>query len=143
MIRREIAIFLVVGILTVAIDFSVYYSLIYLGFDSVNIAKGMGFIGGSIFAYFANRFWTFKDQDTRSGSILRFAMVYIVGLNANVLINHFSIFMFNHFVSHNDYSRVIFCAFVLATGVSAALNFLGMKFFVFSSRSRASPSFPA
>ena len=141
MIKRELTIFLIVGILTVAIDFLIYRGLIYLGLDTVNIAKGLGFIGGTIFAYFANRFWTFKKQVARSGSIGRFSIVYIIGLSTNILVNYLSILTLNHFANFNDYQQVIFLAFLLATGVSATLNFLGMKLFVFTNRSIALPSF--
>ena len=143
MIKRELAIFLIVGLLTVAIDFLLYRGLISLGLDSVNIAKGLGFISGTIFAYFANRFWTFKEQDTRSGSVGRFCMVYIIGLSANILVNYLSILALNHFTNLMNYQQVIFLAFLLATGVSATLNFLGMKFFVFTNRPIAPPSFLA
>ena len=141
MIKRELATFLVVGLLTVAIDFSIYRGLIYLGLDSVNIAKGLGFISGTIFAYFANRFWTFKKKVARSGSVGRFAIVYIIGLSANILVNYLSILILNHFTNLIDYQQVLFLAFLLATGISATLNFLGMKFFVFTNRSIAPPSF--
>ena len=141
MIKRELTIFLIVGLLTVSIDFSIYRGLIYLGLDSVNIAKGLGFIGGTIFAYFANRFWTFKQQDTRSGSVGRFATVYIIGLSANVLVNYLSILILSHFTNLTDYQQAILLAFLLATSVSATLNFLGMKFFVFTNHPSAPPSF--
>jgi len=141
MIKRELASFLIVGLLTVAIDFSIYRGLIYLYLVNVNTAKGLGFISGTIFAYFANRFWTFKEQDTRSGSVSRFAMVYIIGLSANVLVNYLSILMLNHFTNLIGYQQSIYPSFLLATGVSATLNFLGMKFFVFTNRSISPPSF--
>jgi len=131
MIKRELSIFLIVGLLTVAIDFLLYRGLIYLGFDSVNISKGLGFIGGTIFAYFANRFWTFKEQKTRAGSVSRFTLVYIIGLIANILVNHLSITS-STFIALLDVRQTIYLAFLLATGVSAMLNFLGMKFFVFT-----------
>jgi len=143
MIKRELAIFLIVGLLTIAIDFSIYRGLIYLGSDGVNITKGLGFIGGTIFAYFANHFWTFKEQDTRSGSIARFTMVYIIGLSVNIFVNYLSILILNHFTNRIDHQQAILLAFLLATSVSATLNFLGMKFFVFTNRPIAPPSFLA
>lgn len=143
MIKRELAIFLIVGLLTVAIDFLLYRGLIFIGLDSLNIAKGLGFIGGTIFAYFANRFWTFKEQNTRPGSVGRFFMIYIVGLSANIFVNYLSIRILNHFTNLIGYQQVIFLAFLLATGVSATLNFLGMKFFVFTNRPITPPSFLA
>jgi putative flippase GtrA len=135
--KRELTIFLIVGLLTVLIDFLIYCALMHfnpLGFNSVNIAKGVGFIGGTIFAYFANRFWTFQQQATSSGSIIRFILVYILGLSANIAINYISISWLSDVMITPEY--ILLVAFVLATGVSATLNFIGMKFFVFTDRKR-------
>jgi len=134
-IKRELGIFLVVGLLTVGIDFVIYRGFIYLqpfGLESVNIAKGIGFISGTLFAYFANRFWTFQQQTTGSGSVLRFIMVYILGLVANIAVNYLCIEWFSSPTIALDYT--LFIAFIIATGVSATLNFMGMKFFVFTDR---------
>jgi putative flippase GtrA len=134
-IKRELTIFLIVGLLTVMIDFLIYRAMMHFnpfGFYSVNIAKGIGFIGGTIFAYFANRFWTFQQQTTSSGSVTRFILVYVLGLSANIAINHFSISWLNDGIIPPEY--VILIAFILATGVSATLNFMGMKFLVFADR---------
>lgn len=135
LIKRELSIFLIVGLLTVGIDFLIYRGFIYLkpfGLDSINIAKGFSFISGTIFAYFANRFWTFNQQITGAGSVLRFVVVYILGLIANIVINYLYIEWFSSPALALEYTLLI--AFILATGVSATLNFIGMKFFVFTNR---------
>lgn len=128
MIKRELAIFLVVGCLTVALDFTVYRSLTYFFLCCISLAKAIGFVSGCIFAYFANRFWTFKQRGTRSGSLWRFALVYAVGLVSNVLINQGILSSWNSLTA-------LYVAFLVATGVSATLNFMGMKWFVFTQRS--------
>ena len=102
------------------------------GFNSVNIAKGIGFIGGAIFAYFANRFWTFQQQTTSSKSITRFILVYVLGLSANIAMNHLSISWLNDSIITPEY--ILLIAFILATGVSASFNFMGLKFLVFTDR---------
>ena len=133
--KSEFSIFLVVGLLTVGIDFAIYWGLIYLRpflLEDINVAKGISFIGGTIFAYFANRYWTFKQQKTSSGSIPRFALVYVLGLIANIVINYLSLFWFGGPLIVLDFTLLI--AFILATGVSATINFFGMKFFVFTTR---------
>lgn len=127
MIKRELSIFLVVGCLTIALDFMVYQGLTYFFLCDIGLAKAIGFIIGCIFAYFANRFWTFKQQSTRSGSLWRFALVYAVGLVANVLVNQGILLSW-------DSPATLYVAFLVATGVSATLNFMGMKWFVFTQR---------
>ena len=134
-LKRELGIFLIVGLLTVGIDFLIYRGFIYLqpfGLDNINIAKGFSFISGTIFAYFANRFWTFNQQTTGSGSVLRFVVVYILGLIANIAINYLCILWLSSPALALEYTLLI--AFILATGVSASFNFIGMKFFVFTDR---------
>ena len=135
LIKRELIIFLIVGLLTVAIDFLMYRGILFIkpfGFENINIAKGFSFIGGTIFAYFANRFWTFNQQSTRAGSLVRFIVVYILGLFANIIVNYLCIIWFKAFFNLAELSIIL--AFVLATAVSATLNFIGMKFFVFTAR---------
>lgn len=128
MIRREASIFLVVGVTTVLIDFSVYTLLTRLVGVPVDIAKAISFLAGTVFAYFANRFWTFSAAQPSANSVVRFAVLYGSTLGANVLINKLLLQALAH---------LPFCtqaAFVGATGTSAVLNFIGMKWFVFSPR---------
>jgi putative flippase GtrA len=92
------------------------------------MAKAAGFLTGSLFAYFANRFWTFGHKQHAPGSVWRFVVLYTSTLGTNVLINSLALHMLA------DAVGAIQIAFVFATGVSAGLNFLGMKKFVFRSR---------
>ncbi len=128
MIKRELAIFLIVGTLTVLIDFLTYRGLIAmtLGIDT---AKAIGFISGTVFAYFANRFWTFGSKPHAAGSLWRFIFLYAATLGANVVVNTAALALFG------GVSTAIQIAFLLATATSASLNFLGMKLFVFKIRS--------
>ncbi|MDB5775646.1 MAG: hypothetical protein JWP38_1779 [Herbaspirillum sp.] len=125
MIRRQIIVFLIVGSLTVLVDFSTYRTLLWSGLVDVGAAKACSFLTGTVFAYFVNKIWTFDQSRHAPGSALRFALLYAVtlavnvGLNVGVLrIAHGMSFAFN-------------AAFLCATGASAVLNFIGMKFFVF------------
>ena len=95
-------------------------------------AKGLGFIGGTIFAYFANRFWTFNQPSIRAGSAIRFIMVYLLGLGINIAANQIVLDLSEQRLAANELILVI--AFILATGISATLNFIGMKFFVFTDK---------
>ncbi|WP_083214372.1 GtrA family protein [Burkholderia stabilis] len=123
-IKREALIFLIVGTLTVAIDFLCYMLLLSVGVQYA-FAKAVGFVAGTVFAYFANRWWTFGHRQHAPGSVFRFVMLYMLTLGGNVLINHFVLLI----VGQGEWAVRI--AFLTATGVSAALNFLGMRFFVF------------
>jgi putative flippase GtrA len=125
MIKRELAVFLVVGSLTVLIDFLTYRSLVWTGWMNINLAKAIGFLTGTLFAYFANRVWTFGHQEHAPGSVWRFVLLYAITLSANVLVNAGCLALLS------PLSIAVQVAFLIATGVSAVLNFLGMKLFVF------------
>lgn len=128
MIQRELGVFLVVGCLTVLLDFGVYRSLVGMDLAAVDGAKAIGFLCGTAFAYFANRFWTFGHKPHAPGSGWRFAALYGGTLAANVLVNAWLLTVFAAVVAGVQW------AFLCATGISAALNFLGMKLFVFKQR---------
>jgi putative flippase GtrA len=160
MIKRELAIFLIVGTLTVMIDFLTYRGLVWAQLLSVDSAKGLGFLTGTLFAYFANRFWTFGHKAHAVGSAWRFIFLYTLTLSANVFVNSLLIFFLPTqlpvFVELlKEASKLIMVdrsiveqldvilnkllnkkftiqiAFLVATITSAVLNFIGMKFFVF------------
>lgn len=128
MIKRELVIFLIVGSLTVLVDFLTYRSLVWTGLMTVSWAKAIGFLTGTVFAYFANRFWTFSHKPYTPGSIWRFSALYTITLGTNVLVNALTLMLLDTAPFNVQVS------FLLATGVSACLNFAGMKLFVFKAR---------
>jgi putative flippase GtrA len=133
MIKRELVIFLIVGMSTVLVDFMTYCGLIQFQVVAVDIAKAAGFLVGTLFAYFANRMWTFGHKSHARGSALRFSALYATTLGVNVLINAATIKLLA------DTAVAFKLAFLLATGFSASLNFLGMKHFVFRSVTESDP----
>ena len=126
MIQKEIRTFLVVGTLTVCVDFIFYQLLLHSEALSLSIAKALGFIAGTVFAYFANRYWTFNHRSPTSGSIVRFYLLYGLTLFVNVLTNALIIQALPNF------NFAVHLAFIVATGLSAILNFIGLKMFVFN-----------
>jgi putative flippase GtrA len=128
MIKKEFLIFLVVGVSTVLVDFLAYKALLSLTPLSVDLCKMVSFLTGTVFAYFANRKWTFGHTVHSQGSVYRFAILYAVTLCLNVSINTLFLKMLE------GVSKALSIAFIIATGVSAMTNFIGMKFFVFNSK---------
>lgn len=124
MIRKEASVFLVVGFLTVGVDFLSYWLLLWVGIV-YGVAKACGFIIGTVFAYFANKNWTFAHVVQAPNSMPRFAALYATTLGANVLVNQAVLGLAGHA------ALGVNLAFLVATGLSAVLNFVGMKFFVF------------
>lgn len=125
-VRGELGRFLPVGIAAVAIDYVVYRGLLALAL-AVQPAKTLGFISGAVFAYFANRAFTFRvDAQWRKQELFRFVAVYGFALVANVTTNAVALGA----LGRSEAGLAV--AFLAAIAVSATLNFLGMKLFVFS-----------
>ncbi len=127
MLKKELPVFIIVGLLTVLVDFLVYRLLVIFDIANVDLAKAIGFVAGTVFAYFANRFWTFSHKEHAPGSPWKFVVLYGCSLVVNVWVNAGALNVFG------QRTGAVQIAFLIATAVSASLNFLGMKFFVFRS----------
>lgn len=125
MIANQVRIFLVVGILTVAVDFFVYMAFVISGLVNTEAAKGVGFLVGSIFAYIANKKWTFQYTFSSMKVVMRFMTIYIATLFINIVINSVVLELTAKNLATN------YLAFMFATVASAFLNFIGMRFYVF------------
>ena len=123
MVRRQIRRFLVVGSLTVLVDLVSYRLCLETGLP-VPLAKTIGFLSGTIFAYFFNRFWTFQSQSSHV-ALFKFLLLYLSTLLTNVGVNQIV------FEAVPLGERGQLFAILVATSVSATLNFLGMKYIVF------------
>ena len=126
--RKEISVFVIVGILTVLIDFSVYQLLIWATNWGTHESKGAGFLAGTLFSYLTNRLWTFGATNSDHSSIWKFITLYGATLTINIGTNGLIIAVLTNINHHK------LVAFILATGLSAFINFLGMKFYVFRKR---------
>ena len=133
MIKRELSTFILVGVFTVLLDLSIYHTLLNYHITSTDPAKTLAFVGGTLFAYFANRCWTFSHVPQPRGRFFRFILLYGCTLGVNVLTNSLSLALLA------DSLAALQLAFILATSASASLNFVGMKWFVFKPISRTTP----
>lgn len=122
--------FVLVGGTTVLIDAVVYQLLLVAGLPH-GAAKASSFIAGAVFAYLANWRYTFRGQHHR-WSLVAFIAVYLCALGINVGGNALVL----HVVG-SARTWQVGLAFVVATGLSACWNFLGMARFVFREPPRA------
>jgi putative flippase GtrA len=120
---RSMLRFLLVGGIAVLVDASCYWLLLRAGVD-VDVAKALGFVLGAVFAYVANWRFTFGARRSRWSEVL-FVLVYAVALLLNVAVNA----AVRNYLGNGPASST--AAFLMATAVSAAWNFVGMSLFVF------------
>jgi putative flippase GtrA len=111
--------FLVAGFSAVGTDLVMYYIL--LNFLNTVTSKAISFLLGTIVAFIINKYWTFEKHEKSVKEIVKFGILYSCTLGVNVLTNKIVI----------DNTSIVFLAFLVATGVSTVLNFLGQKFWVF------------
>jgi len=118
-IKKELKRFLVAGLSAVGTDLAMYYVL--LNFLTPGLSKAISFLLGTIVAYVINKYWTFEKHDKSLKEMMLFAVLYACTLGLNVFTNNLVL----------DQTGVVFFAFLVATGVSTVLNFIGQKFWVF------------
>ena len=116
--------FLITGLSATAIDSAVYTLMLYLGMD-FSPAKACGFIVAVAFAYHGHRRWTFGTHGSRK-RIAGFAGLYVTTFLINNLTNTLMLELLG-----KEQKIDIAAAFVIATGVTATVNFTMMKFFIF------------
>ena len=121
-VSREVFRFSISGIGAVFVDFITYYVLI--DFLSFSLAKGISFLTGSLVSFTANKYWTFEKHEKSAIEVVKFYSLYVFSLGMNVVLNSLVL----------DYNvDLIYIAFLVATGVSVVINFIGLKYWVYKS----------
>lgn len=113
--------FLITGILVVFIDGLFYFLLTLLEFTSFQIAKRISFLIGAFFAFILNRNYVFLYKKRNFSQVLYFVILYIMSFFVNSFVHDYILVI----------SNISLMSFIFATAVSATLNYLVMKFFIF------------
>ena len=142
---RQFAVFFVIGCSAVAVDFLVYnYALeglcpgcadetnfkhYFLNFNSADVAKAIGFMCGSLYTYYMNKRFTWKQRNRNNRRLARFFALYSVSFVMNIMGNKWALTWPDEVV---PLLKVKDSAFLFATGLSVVINFLGQKLWVFN-----------
>jgi putative flippase GtrA len=121
-LHRQALRFVAVGGLTALVDFATYRLLLLLDVP-ITPAKATGFVLGTTLSYLLNRAWTFGAGHHAVG---RFLALYAFTLVVNVAVNAGAVAVLAGVPGR------ITLAWLLAQVVASALNFLGMRRFVFA-----------
>jgi putative flippase GtrA len=140
-LKKELIKFTLIGILAVLVDMAVYYSLLNLLPENAlgivgnePLAKTISFLCGMVVTYSLNKLWTWKQRDRSNKRLAKFAALYGVSLFLNVFTNSATLYILEAYKDIYDVPYKYFIAFIAATGISAVVNFLGQKFWVFRVR---------
>lgn len=127
-LKGELLRFALVGGIAVAIDGAAYLLLNHgAGWDPA-WSKRLSFALGALWAFVANKWFTFQHPGLSLHEPLLFALVYAVGWTLNSLA-HDLVYRFR---------PIDWLAFLVATGISTLTNFAGQKWIVFRHQRRPS-----
>ena len=120
-LNHEIGRYLLTGGVSFSIDTSVYFALTLAGLASPFWAKRVSYVLGSIWAFFANKHFTFQRKGFRTAEPVLFTILYFLGF----LLNGF----LHDTVLRWTASKV--WAFSVASVVVICANYVGQKWVVF------------
>ena len=118
-VKIELLRFLVAGFSAVGTDLIIYYLLLN-SFNS-DVAKAVSFLSGTVVAFIINKYWTFEKHDNSYTEILKFSILYTLTLGVNIMSNKTIL----------EITDIVLLAFIVATGISTVLNFVGQKWWGF------------
>lgn len=121
---KEFKNFAIVGIISTAVNYLIFYSLVHFFGLHYLISSSFGFITGIFVSYGLNRIYTFSDPSIDMKN--EFA-AYVVVCIFSLLLSLASLWVFVELFGINP-----LIGNVLAIGVSTVSNFLGLKTFVYS-----------
>ncbi|TNF30151.1 MAG: GtrA family protein [Bacteroidetes bacterium] len=137
-LQKQLIKFAMIGVLAVLVDLVCYYILLNLlpevvfdGIPNESVAKFFSFLCGMSVTYTFNKLWTWKKNDRSKLRMFKFMLLYGFSLGMNVASNSFFLYVLHEYSSVLDLPYKYFIAFVGATGISACINFVGQKFWVF------------
>lgn len=121
-IKKEITRFLFAGVIVIAIDFSVYFSLLH--FLSSGLSKGISFTCAGVAGYVINKYWTFKCDQPSYSEAGRFALVNFLALGLNVSVNQSILGLWR---------EAVYLALAIATVLTNLFIFICFKWWVYKS----------
>lgn len=120
--QQDVQRFLAAGLLSNAINFLLYYTLVNININ-LSLSSILGYFSGLVCSYHLGRVWVFDNVfKVTLKKVISFISVYILGSiwmisTINILVVNFGF----------DFKL----AWLLGAGIAIVNNFLGSKFFVF------------
>ncbi|WP_084436039.1 GtrA family protein [Aldersonia kunmingensis] len=123
-LKTQIIRFVLTGLLSAVVDFSLTILLQYVFGVNLTVAKAVGFLFGTTTAYLINRRWTFKAPPSRSRFI---AVVALYAATFAVQTALYTLF------GHIWPETVLYSAlgFLIAQGTATVINFVVQRMVIF------------
>ena len=124
MILRQGALFLINGSIAVLISFIIYTTLMFALNISLIWANLIGCLSALLYGFIAHKITTFQSKENYSVKlILKYFLLYSITIPSHIVINW-------NLVNFFEYN--IQLAYVIATLVTALINFIALKFIIFT-----------
>jgi putative flippase GtrA len=119
---RRIAKFGVVGLIGTGFDFAVFTLLTFSGLDGT-ISRAIGYVFGTVWAFFLNRGWVF-DYRNRNSRAVSFSLTYLFSGIAAVWIQSSG-------PNNNELTSITFFWYGVSVIIAASINYLALRLVVF------------
>ena len=121
MIVTQFIRFCLIGTISTAVNYGLYYALCEWTAAHYLLASAIGFLAGTLISYYLNKLWTFRVAEKTVKYLYKFLSVYICSLFAGLL-------CLRLLVGAGINEKL---AGLLIIAVTTAINFLGSKFWIF------------
>ena len=122
MIKEQFMKFIITGIISTIINYSLFYFLyIFISIHYV-IAASLGFVLGIFAGYKFNKNWTFGVNEKNKFFVHKYCIVYVSSLLTGLGLLFLLVEHFNFFAE---------VANIFMIGFTTCLNFIGTKYWVF------------
>ena len=116
--------FLLVGGVSFSVDTCLYFSGLQIGLNTT-LSKAISFASGMVVAFVLNKRYTFQIREVKHGKI-SFVVIYGASLLVNIGVNSLLLGELNGALIPSEWT-----AFIVASLISVAINFFGLKYVVF------------
>ncbi len=120
--RNKLVRFALVGLVGTGLDLAIFSLSLMLGFVPP-VSRGMGYLFGTLWAFFLNRRWVFNSQ-TKLSRFIPFSLTYLFSGSAAVFIQSLG-------PAGTEATGGVFLAFGISVTVGAAINFFSLRYLVF------------
>lgn len=137
-LKKQLVKFTLIGLLAVSVDLLCYFIMLntlpeklFQTMGNEALSKSISFMCGMSVTYFLNKFWTWKKKDRSQKRLVKFVVLYGIALLINVGTNSALLYILHQYRNLVNLPFKYLIAFVGASGLSAAVSFMGQKFWVF------------
>ena len=130
--KREIVVYVIVGVIVTIVDYGVYSVLVKFAGTNINVANIIAWIVAVAVAYLLNRKYVFLSQVTETKEIVKEATEFVAGrlLSGIIVIVLLPILMWIG-ITQTVFGVEGFVAKFLASLIGLTLNYFISKFWVF------------